>query len=139
MDTVRSLHITAICLVLLLLAACAATPLPELPADDVPVAWERAAPDADVWPNLDWWNNFESDELRSVIALVEERNFDLANNERNLRLAQLALRDAGFDMLPTPVVEIGGSGNYFGVNPVDGMPPRCFRCTGCGYPESGAE
>jgi NodT family efflux transporter outer membrane factor (OMF) lipoprotein len=120
MESLRSIHVTGVGLILLLLGACVSTPLPELPAEDVPVAWERATPAADLWPSLDWWNNFESDELRSVIALVEERNFDLGNNERNLRLAQLALRDAGFDLLPTPVVEIGGSGNYFGVKPADG-------------------
>jgi multidrug efflux system outer membrane protein len=100
--------------------ACASTPLPELPDEDVPISWEGATPAADLWPNLDWWNNFESEELREVIALVEERNLDLENNERNLQLAQIALRDAGFDMLPTPVVTVGGAGSYVGTKPFDG-------------------
>ncbi len=84
-------------LTLVLMTACAATPMPELPADDVPQAWQKSTAEDDVWPNLDWWNNFQSNELSDVISLVEEKNFDLQNNERNLRLAQLALRDAGFD------------------------------------------
>ena len=107
-------------LVLMLLGACAATPMPELPADDVPQTWQKSAANDDAWPNLNWWNNFESDELSGVISLVEVKNFDLQNNERNLRLAQLALRDAGFDLLPVPVVDFGASTNYFGSEVGDG-------------------
>ena len=107
-------------LALILISACAATPMPELPADDVPQAWQKSTAEDDVWPNLDWWNNFQSNELSDVISLVEKKNFDLQNNERNLRLAQLALRDAGFDLLPTPVVDFGASTNYFGSDVADG-------------------
>jgi NodT family efflux transporter outer membrane factor (OMF) lipoprotein len=103
-----------------LLGACAATPLPELPAEDVPSTWQKSTSSTDAWPNSDWWNNFQSAELNDVIALVEQKNFDLQNNERNLRLAQLALRDAGFDLLPTPVVDFGASTNYFGSKIADG-------------------
>jgi len=102
------------------LCGCAATPLPELPAEDVPSTWQKSTSGADAWPNSDWWNNFQSTELGDVIALVEQKNFDLQNNERNLRLAQLALRDAGFDLLPTPVVDFGASTNYFGSKIADG-------------------
>jgi len=112
--------IVAFSLALVLLSACAATPMPELPADDVPQAWQKSTAENDVWPDLDWWNNFQSNELSDVISLVEQNNFDLQNNERNLRLAQLALRDAGFDLLPTPVVDFGASTNYFGSKVADG-------------------
>ncbi|MDH3265967.1 MAG: TolC family protein, partial [Gammaproteobacteria bacterium] len=103
-----------------LVSACASTPLPQLPSEDVPSAWQQSTTSGDNWPNLDWWKNFESAELSDVIALLEERNFDLQNNERNLRLAQLALRDAGFDLLPTPVVDVGAGVNYFGSKVGDG-------------------
>lgn len=100
--------------VVAVLTGCASTPLPELPAGDVPAAWQRAMPANDSWPALDWWMNFDSDELSRVIGLVEARNLDLQNNDRNLRLAQLALREAGFDLWPTPVVEAGAGAGYFG-------------------------
>lgn len=107
-------------LALLLIGGCASTPMPELPPDDVPEGWQYSTPEQDVWPNSDWWNNFASAELSDVISHVEARNFDLQNNERNLRLAQLALRDAGFDLLPTPVLDIGASTRYSGSKIGDG-------------------
>ena len=48
------------------------------------------------------------------MALIEVRNLDLANNQRNLRRAQIALKDAGFDLWPTPVLEIGAAERYSG-------------------------
>ncbi len=120
MKSISNTRSILICAAAMQMLACASTPLPELPDEDVPTSWEGATPEADLWPNLDWWNNFDSEELREVIALVEEKNLDLENNERNLQLAQIALRDAGFDMWPTPVVTVGGSGSYLGTNPPDG-------------------
>tara|TARA_R110002096_G_scaffold6206_4_gene28558 strand:+ start:31149 stop:32555 length:1407 start_codon:yes stop_codon:yes gene_type:complete len=98
----------------LIVSACAQTPLPELPASDVPAEYQGVGADAVAWPASDWWRNFESDELMAVIDQVRDRNLVLGNNERNLRLAQLTLRDAGFDLLPTPFVDVGGSSNYSG-------------------------
>jgi NodT family efflux transporter outer membrane factor (OMF) lipoprotein len=94
--------------------------MPELPPEDVPEGWQNSTSEQDVWPNSDWWNNFASAELSDVISQVEVRNFSLQNNERNLRLAQLALRDAGFDLLPTPVVDVGASTRYSGSKIGDG-------------------
>ena len=76
-----------------LLAACAATPLPTLPASDVPEAWHGgdAAPE---WPPLDWWRAFGSSELTALVGQVRERNFELGNSARALRAAELALADA---------------------------------------------
>lgn len=75
-----------------LLAACTATPLPTLPASDVPEAWQGgdAAPE---WPPLDWWRAFGSDELTALVGQVRERNFELGNSARALRAAELALED----------------------------------------------
>lgn len=113
----RAPHIVAACCASVLLGACAATPMPELAATDVPVTWLRGANDADSWPELNWWQNFQASELDAVITQVEQRNLDLQSNERNLRLAQLALRDAGFDLWPTPVVSFGASTAYAGIKP----------------------
>lgn len=91
----------------LVLASCARTPVPMIGATDVPVGWEGPVqPDAVIWPNTDWWNNFGSNELTDLIDLVKENNFDYANNIRNLRAAQIQLQDAGFQLWPTPNVQI---------------------------------
>lgn len=111
---------TAAALAFIGIAGCSTTPLPMLDADDVPVEWQMAEVDADSWPSVEWWNNFQSEELRKVIEMVENSNLDLATNERNLRLAQLSLRDAGFDLLPTPVVDFGASSRYSGFEPAGG-------------------
>lgn len=103
-------------LLLLTIAACATTPLPELTDGDIPADWQGPRPsEASTWPDLDWWNNFRSGELTGLMASIESRNIDLANNERNLRDAQIALRDAGFDLFPTPLVEAGIGERFSGV------------------------
>ncbi len=94
------------------LASCA-TSAPPLPATDVPMVWQSPlATDAPVWPAADWWNSFADPELTSLISAVQANNLDLANNQRNLEAAQLALREAGFNLLPTPVVTIGTGASY---------------------------
>lgn len=110
----------AIGIACLLTAGCVSTPMPELSPGDVPDAWQRGDNLADAWPEADWWQNFQSDELAEVVTRVEERNLDLQSNERNLRLAQLALRDAGLELWPVPVVEFGAANDYTGIRVADG-------------------
>ncbi len=101
---------------LLISAGCATTELPTLADGDVPAAWQGPLPaDASVWPPIDWWENFESGELSELMSSVEVQNLDLANNQRNLRRAQIALKEAGFDLWPTPVLNIGATERYTGV------------------------
>ncbi len=108
LKTKLALAILPICL----LAACA-TEVPPLALTDVPEGWTGPVQsDAMVWPTVDWWNNFGNEELTGIIASVQANNFDLANNQRNLEAAQLTLRDAGFNLLPTPVVNIGTGAAY---------------------------
>ncbi len=96
----------------MLLASCA-TDVPPLAMTDVPGTWVGPVEaDATVWPAQDWWNSFGNEELTSIIASVQASNLDLANNQRNLEAAQLTLRDAGFNLLPTPVVSIGTGAGY---------------------------
>lgn len=101
------------------LAGCAATPLPELPAGDVPEAW-RGTDGSDAWPAADWWRGFASDELAGLIGRVEANNLELANSERNLRAAELALTGAGLDRFPSPSLDAGAGGSYAGSRPRDG-------------------
>jgi multidrug efflux system outer membrane protein len=94
-------------LLVVLAAGCARTPVPEIQPADVPANWQGPIQsDADLWPNTDWWNNFDSDELSEIIELVKANNFDYANNVRNLEAAQIQLREAGFQLYPTPNVSI---------------------------------
>ena len=81
---------------------------PPLEDADVPATWLGPVyDDAPIWPNTDWWINFNDAELSAFIDEVKANNFDLANNRRNLEAAQIALREAGLARWPNPVVEIG--------------------------------
>lgn len=98
---------------LVLACGCATLEPPPLPEDVIPLAWQGPLDeDAAIWPELDWWNSFESAELSALIEDVLEHNLDLANNERNLIAAQIALREAGFALWPTPTVSLGTGTSY---------------------------
>lgn len=100
-------RISILSFALAVVAGCARTPVPGIETTDVPEGWlGPIESDADVWPNTDWWNNFESEELTALLELVRQNNFDYANNIRNLEAAQIQLRQAGFDLWPTPNVSI---------------------------------
>ena len=94
-----------------MLGGCSIGSLPALNSV-VPTDWRNTA--VGDWPNEDWWENFGSAELDELIQQVQESNLSLQNSERNLRQAQLALIDAGFDLYPTPVVDFGASTSYSG-------------------------
>lgn len=96
-----------ICVSAVVFVGCARTPVPQIEAGDVPADWQGPVQsDADFWPNTDWWNNFQSEELTALIELVKANNFDYANNVRNLEAAQIQLREAGFQLWPTPNISI---------------------------------
>ena len=101
------------------IAGCASTPLPELPADDVPEGWRGATRD-EAWPAADWWPAFDSGELLDLIERVRAHNLELANNERTLRTAELALIDAGLDRFPSPTLDAGSRQSYAGTRPRNG-------------------
>jgi multidrug efflux system outer membrane protein len=95
------------------LSACVSIDVPELADTDVPEEWLGPfAEDAEVWPTLIWWENFQDDELNSIVQSVKQNNLDLQNNRRNLEAAQIALREAGFNLLPIPAVRIGTGALY---------------------------
>lgn len=103
----RSVSSTPWLLAALLLAGCASD-VPPLPAADVPAGWQAPVDGtARLWPATDWWNSFTNAELTELIGIVQANNFDLANNQRNLESAQISLREAGFNLLPTPIVSLG--------------------------------
>ena len=108
----RPRPLAAVC-VAVLLAGCAATPLPALPPSDIPKAWRNGEPGAD-WPPLEWWRAFGSDELTALVGQVRERNFELENSARALAAAELALADAGLDRWPAVTLATTAGRSYSG-------------------------
>jgi len=96
-----------------LLTACSLTELPQLSESDIPQDWlGPVVDDAEVWPETDWWNAFSDEALSELITQVQQNTLDLENNRRNLESAQIALREAGFNLLPTPIVSLGTGASY---------------------------
>ena len=96
-----------------LLTGCAATPLPTLAPADVPRDWRGDAPAGD-WPAPEWWRAFGSAELGALIDEVRGGNFELGNSARALRIAELALADAGLDRWPSPTLTASAGRGYAG-------------------------
>ena len=98
---------------LLALGACATMEPPPLPESDVPQRFIGPVFDeAGVWPNTDWWNNFNDPELAAFIEEVKLNNLDLAINRRNLESAQIALREAGLARWPEPELTLSDATSY---------------------------
>ncbi|MDO6487534.1 efflux transporter outer membrane subunit [Colwellia sp. 6_MG-2023] len=97
------------------IAACA--PLnTKLPDTDIPTNWQSPISEgSSVWPERNWWVQFESEELIDLVGKIEKSNLDLAINSNNLRRAQLTMIDAGFDLWPTPSLNIGNNGSITGI------------------------
>lgn len=116
------------------LTACVSINVPELPEADVPENWlGPLSEDAEVWPTLVWWESFQDDELNSIVQSVKQNNLDLQNNRRNLEAAQIALREAGFNLLPIPAVRIGTGALYtdnLGSSELDNSPNSPIDLTG---------
>ncbi len=98
----------------LLLSACALkTEPPALPEQDVPMQWSVINDSGNAeFPTQRWWENFAAPELSALIDTIAQQNLDLANNRRNLESAQLTLREAGFELLPTWSVTLGTGASY---------------------------
>jgi outer membrane protein, multidrug efflux system len=104
---------TALNIAVLLAVAGCVSPVPELSATDVPAGWVApVTADAPLWPQSDWWNSFSNAELTGLITSVQQNNLDLDNMQRNLQSAQITLREAGFNLLPTPVLDLGTGASY---------------------------
>jgi NodT family efflux transporter outer membrane factor (OMF) lipoprotein len=85
----------------LVLGGCGEVPLPGLAKSDIPSLWEQETPPAKpLWPARDWWRNFASDELDSLMAKAQSDNLDLAAAQARLLQADAQARIAGASLLP---------------------------------------
>ncbi len=116
------------------LNACVSVNVPEILDADIPEAWiGPVSEEAEVWPTLVWWENFKDDELNTIVRSVKQNNLDLQNNRRNLEAAQIALQEAGFNLLPIPAVRIGTGALYtdnLGAAELDNGPSSTIDLTG---------
>lgn len=98
----------------LALNACALhTDVPTLAESDVPDQWVAPVEqEVAAWPDNTWWESFADPELSSLIDTIAQQNLDLANNRRALEAAQITLREAGFELLPTGSITLGTGATY---------------------------
>ena len=80
---------------------------PETPA---PQAWQGpVAPQAAVWPDAKWWDNFKSPELTALMAQAQEANFDIKAAVARIRQADAQRRIAGASLLPSADLSLNTS------------------------------
>jgi multidrug efflux system outer membrane protein len=98
----------------LALNACALhTDVPTLAEGDVPDQWVAPVEQkVAAWPDNTWWESFADPELSSLIDTIAQQNLDLANNRRALEAAQITLREAGFELLPTGSITLETGASY---------------------------
>ncbi|MBN9544871.1 MAG: efflux transporter outer membrane subunit [Alphaproteobacteria bacterium] len=86
----------------ILLAGCADVPPPQLPAGDIPKAFEQAdGKNAPLWPARDWWNGFGDAQLSALMTAAEAGNLDIAQAVARLRQADARAKQAGAPLLPS--------------------------------------
>lgn len=107
----RSKNLFLVSACALALSGCIAmTPAPRLVQGDVPAAFENTpAGNLPIWPETDWWKNFSSTELDSLIAETQSDNLDLAAAELRVLQADARVRQAGSSLLPTVGVSAGAN------------------------------
>ncbi len=87
---------------LVALTGCSVGPHYRRPPTPAPASWSDSADGAaPVWPAADWWREFGSAELGTLIAKAEAANDDLAAAVARVREADAQRRIAGAPLLPS--------------------------------------
>lgn len=109
MKAASILRFASMALVTVSVAGCSSLPLPMLLKDqDVPTAWsEPVIADGNVWPTLEWWREFQSPELDSLILTARSDNLDLAAAAARILQSEAQTNIARAAQFP--VVSIGGA------------------------------
>lgn len=88
-----------------------ATEAPDQLHPQLPAAFDNAAADGGAWPSRDWYREFGSDELDSLIDAAVGNNLDLEAARARVAQADARARQAGAAILPS--IDANGSGTYF--------------------------
>jgi multidrug efflux system outer membrane protein len=84
------------------LGACSVGPAYRRPDIPLPARWhETAPPSAAIWPEADWWHQFGSSELDTLIQQAQRNNDDLAAAVARIQEADAQVRIAGAALLPS--------------------------------------
>jgi NodT family efflux transporter outer membrane factor (OMF) lipoprotein len=104
-------------LLLPVLAGCAlheASPKPPV----MPAAFEARPAAGEVWPGQDWYKEFGSGQLQTLIEQAANNNLDLAMARARVIQADARARQAGAAILPA--VDAGANGNYLAGHSANG-------------------
>ncbi|HEY4164937.1 MAG TPA: efflux transporter outer membrane subunit [Dongiaceae bacterium] len=93
------------------LAGCNTGPGPKQPNITMPAAWSgpvatKVAAGVDAWPAPDWWRNFQSPELDTLIAEAKTNNLDITAAAARVVQAESQLRVTKASLWP--LITLGG-------------------------------
>ena len=100
---------------LVVLAACAAPSIspPNPVTVELPPMWAEATPmNGEVWPDMSWWEQFQSPELNALATESRSKNLDLAAATARITQAEAQTNIARAALLPS--VSVGASGQNQG-------------------------
>ncbi len=106
-----ALPLASVLLATILIGGCSLGPFYERPKLDVPGAFQATADTAAAaWPPPEWWRNFGSPELNTLIVAARAYNANLAAAAARIVQADAQVRISGAPLLPT--VQGGLSDSY---------------------------
>lgn len=104
-------------LVAVLLSGCSFIPTYERPATDTPAGWTEASVSEPTAIAKDWWKNFQSEELNSLMAEALANNNDLGAAIQRVEQARATLRSTRSSLSPT--VDASGNAGWESVDAPD--------------------
>lgn len=101
-----------------LLSGCSLIPDYERPAVDTPAAWSETDASNPTVIAKDWWKNFNSAELNTLMAEALANNNDIAASVQRIEQARALARVARAPLLPS--VDADASGGWQRIDPGEG-------------------
>lgn len=105
-------------LVVILLSGCSMIPTYEKPAIDTPQQWNESSATKETAVAKDWWKNFNSAELDSLMSQALSYNNDLGAAIQRVEQARALAKSVGATQFPS--VDATGGLGYDRVNPETG-------------------
>lgn len=101
-----------------LLSGCSVTPEYTRPNVDTPQNWSAGTSSGDIQIAADWWKNFDSEELNTLMSQALIENNDLRAALARIEQAQANLKIVGASLLPT--LDASGGAAHTHTNPASG-------------------